>query len=97
MRPPLGAADSGRAHLRKVQVGTLGRSEAFGEKRAPQEVGARVPKTYTVVVTFTVGSDPDEHLRDERAIREEIESWLQSLDASVDSVTVRPADAKEPT
>ena len=55
-----------------------------------------MPKTYTVVVTFTVGSGPDEHLRDERAIREEIESWLQSLDASVDSVTVRPADAGEP-
>ena len=51
----------------------------------PDESG----KTYTAEVTFTVYPHTDEHLRNEQAIRDEVESWLASLDATVDKVTVR--------
>ena len=47
-------------------------------------------KAYSVTVTFSVESPPDEHLRDDRAIRDEVESWLASLKATVHSVTVKP-------
>ncbi len=52
-------------------------------------------KAYTVTVTLTVHPDTDEHLQNEQAIRGEVESWLASLHATVQSVNVRPADAKE--
>ena len=52
-------------------------------------------KTYAVTVTLTVHPDTDEHLQHEQAIRDEVKSWLESLDATVQSVNVRPADAKE--
>jgi hypothetical protein len=38
-----------------------------------QEKGRDRPNTtYTVTATFSVGSPPDEHLQDERAIRDEV-------------------------
>ena len=46
-------------------------------------------KTYTVTVTFTVRPDTDEHLQDERAIRDEVDSWFASLDAEVHAVAVQ--------
>ncbi len=51
----------------------------------PDESG----KTYTVEVTLTVYPHTDEHLQNEQAIRDEVESWFASLDATVDKVTVR--------
>ncbi len=51
----------------------------------PDESG----KTYTAEVTFTVYPPTNEHLRNEQAIRDEVESWLASLDATVATVTVR--------
>ena len=59
----------------------------------PEDNGETI---YTVTVTFGVGAPPDEQLRDERAIRDEVESWLASLEATVYSVTVHPGDAREP-
>ena len=51
----------------------------------PNESG----KTYTLEVTLTVYPHTDEHLQNEQAIRDEVESWLASLDATVNKVTVR--------
>ncbi len=51
----------------------------------PDESG----KTYTVEVTLTVYPHTDGHLQNEQAIRDEVESWLASLDATVDEITVR--------
>ena len=48
-------------------------------------------ETYTVTITFSVGSAPDEHLQNEQSIRDEVQSWLASLDATVHAVEVRPA------
>ena len=45
-------------------------------------------KVYEVREGFRVSDDHD-HLRDEGAIRSEVESWLQSLDADVLHVQVR--------
>ena len=42
----------------------------------------------TISVTFTVHPDTDEHLQHEQAIRDELTSWLESLKAVVQSVTV---------
>lgn len=44
--------------------------------------------TYTVTITFVVDADTDEHLRDEQTIRDEIQSWLESLKATVKSIEV---------
>lgn len=48
--------------------------------------------TYAMLVIFTVTPASDEHLRDGQAIRDEAQSWLESLDATVHGVSVRPAD-----
>jgi hypothetical protein len=45
--------------------------------------------TYTVTLRFTVAADTDEHLRNARAVRAELKSWLESLRATVRHVTVR--------
>ena len=50
------------------------------------------PVTYTLLVIFTVDPSTDEHLRDQQAIRDEAESWLESLDATVHGVNIRKAD-----
>ena len=50
------------------------------------------PVTYTLLVIFTVDPDTDEHLQDQQAIRDEAESWLASLDATVHGVNIRKAD-----
>ena len=48
--------------------------------------------TYTLLVIFTVDPRTDEHLQDAQAIRDEAESWITSLDATVHGVSVRKAD-----
>ena len=48
--------------------------------------------TYTLLVVFTVDKHSDEHLQDQQAIRDEAESWISSLDATVHGVSVRKAD-----
>ncbi len=50
------------------------------------------PVTYSLLVIFTVHSSTDEHLHDQQAIRDEAESWLASLDATVHGVNIRKAD-----
>ena len=45
------------------------------------------PTDRTVVVTFTVTEDTDEHLQNEQAIKDEFTSWLESLKA--EDVTVK--------
>jgi hypothetical protein len=50
------------------------------------------PVTYALLVIFTVAPGSDEHLQDQQAIRDEAESWLTSLDATVHGVNIRKAD-----
>jgi len=45
-------------------------------------------RTYTVTVTFTVNDRTDEHLQNKRAIRGEVQSWLESLNATVHNINV---------
>jgi hypothetical protein len=42
----------------------------------------------TLTVTFTVHPDTDEHLQNERAIKDEIIAWLESLKATAITVHV---------
>ena len=44
------------------------------------------PITYSLLVIFTVDPSTDEHLQDQQSIRDEAESWLASLDATVHGV-----------
>ena len=48
--------------------------------------------TYTLLVIFTVAPGSDEHLQDQQSIRDEAESWLASLEATVHGVNIRKAD-----
>ncbi len=48
--------------------------------------------TYAMLVIFTVDARSDAHLQDTQAIRDEAESWIASLDATVHGVSVRKAD-----
>ena len=48
--------------------------------------------TFTLLVVFTVDEHSGETLRDTDSIRDEARSWLESLDADVHGVSVRPAD-----
>ena len=48
--------------------------------------------TYAMLVIFTVDAGSDEHLQDVQAIRDEAESWISGLDATVRGVSVRTAD-----
>jgi hypothetical protein len=50
------------------------------------------PVTYTLLVIFTVDPCTGERLQDQQAIRDEAESWLASLDATVHGVNIRKAD-----
>jgi hypothetical protein len=52
-------------------------------------------KTYTIAVTFTVHSATDAHLRTERAIRDEFNSWLESLNAMIRDIRVTTAKLEE--
>jgi hypothetical protein len=49
--------------------------------------------TYTMLVIFTVHPDSDDNLHDLQAIRDEAQSWLESLDATVHGVNIRKAEA----
>ena len=53
-------------------------------------------ETYTVTVTFTVTDDADDHLKSAQAIREEFESWLEGLKATVHGVTVHHKEGEKP-
>ena len=50
------------------------------------------PVTYALLVIFTVDPCVDMSLQDQQAIRDEAESWLESLDATVHRVVVRQAN-----
>ena len=50
------------------------------------------PVTFTLLVIFTVDPSTDAHLQDQQAIRDDAESWLASLDATVHCVNIRKAD-----
>ena len=47
--------------------------------------------SYVVTVTFTVHEHNNDYLQSPQAIREEFESWLESLKATVHDVAVAPA------
>jgi hypothetical protein len=47
-----------------------------------------VTNAYTVIVKFTVTDATDEHLQHEQTIKDEITSWLESLKAEVEDVSV---------
>lgn len=49
--------------------------------------------TYTMLVIFTVHQDSDQNLHDQQAIRDEAQSWLESLDATVHGVSIRKSEA----
>lgn len=48
--------------------------------------------TYAMLVVFTVGPNSDDNLQDQLAIRGEVQSWLESLNAGVKGVCLRRAD-----
>ena len=50
------------------------------------------PVTYALLVIFTVDPRTHENLHDQRTIRDEAESWLTSLDATVHGVNIRKGD-----
>ncbi len=50
------------------------------------------PTTYAMLVIFTVDANSHENLHDQQAMRDEAQSWLESLDAKVHGVCVRAAD-----
>ena len=50
------------------------------------------PVTYALLVIFTVDPCTRERLQDQETIRDEAESWLTSLDATVHGVNIRKAD-----
>jgi hypothetical protein len=54
----------------------------------PEAAEGEAMLTFTVTVTFTTDHDSDEHLRDEQAIRDEFQSWLENLKATVKSIEV---------
>ena len=49
--------------------------------------------TYTMLVIFTVHPDSERNLHDQQDIRDEAQSWLESVGATVHGVNVRKADA----
>lgn len=48
--------------------------------------------TFRVTVRLTTHADSDDHLRDEQAIRGEVQSWLESLRVVVHGVTIHRGD-----
>jgi hypothetical protein len=59
---------------------------------ATVETKANENATYALLVVFTVTPNSDEHLHDQLAIRGEIQSWLEGLNAGVKGVCLRRAD-----
>lgn len=51
------------------------------------------PITYAMLVIFTVHPDSDNQLHDQKSIRDEAQSWLESLDATVQGVCIRKTEA----
>lgn len=49
--------------------------------------------TYAMLVIFTVHPTSDQNLHDQQDIRDEAQSWLESLDATVHGVNIRKAEA----
>jgi hypothetical protein len=50
---------------------------------------SKAAKTFIVTVTLVTHSDTDEHARSARAIEDEFRSWLESLRATVQTITVK--------
>ena len=48
--------------------------------------------TYALLVVFTVNPNSHDNLQDQLAIRGEVQSWLESLNAGVKGVCLRRAD-----
>ena len=61
----------------------------------PQTTDTRTT-TYALLVIFTVHPESERHLRDQQGIRNEAQSWLESVGASVHGVNVRKADDADP-
>ena len=59
--------------------------------RSEYEEGTR---TDNIAVTLTVPAATDTHLQTERAIHDEVCSWLEDLKATVHNVTVRRREAR---
>jgi len=53
---------------------------------------ANQPVTYALLVIFTVDPATHKHLYDQQAIRDNAQTWLASLDATVHGVNIRKAD-----
>ncbi len=52
------------------------------------------PTTYAMLVIFTVHQESDQSLQDRQAIRDEAQSWLESLGASVHGTCIRKTDTE---
>jgi hypothetical protein len=52
-------------------------------------------RAFYVETVFSTDEHTHDHLREPETIRQEVQSWLQSLNADVQHISVRPADAKE--
>lgn len=52
------------------------------------------PVTYAMLVIFTVHPESDQALHDQQTIRDEAQSWIESLDATVQGVCIRRADGE---
>jgi hypothetical protein len=50
--------------------------------------------TYAMLVIFTVHPESDQALHDQQTIRDEAQSWIESLDATVQGVCIRRADGE---
>lgn len=60
---------------------------------ATRQTTDTTPTTYALRVIFTVHPDSERHLRDHRGIRDEAQSWLESVGATVHDVHVKKVDA----
>ena len=58
----------------------------------PQTTDTRTT-TYALLVIFTVHPNSEQNLRDQQGIRDEAQSWLESVGTTVHGVNVRKADA----
>ena len=55
----------------------------MSKDRTPTPTTPTERRAHTLTVTFSVGARADERLQSDTAIRSEIGSWLESLDATV--------------
>ncbi len=67
---------------------------ACGEELVTMSRSEYEEGTYTIVVSLTVHAGTDSHLQTERAIHDEVRSWLEGLNATVHGVTVRRGEER---